>query len=141
MGRTAEETDEELADVMYEVDGALRFSDLFFVSLGYTTQTTAYDTADLTTTYSIVPVGLGVLRTTDSGYVLAQLRVGGGNITNDQDDSSEDVGYVGLRGVLQQGAVDGVQFMLALGWDRYDIKDLDFQDDFLRLDLGLGFGL
>lgn len=141
MGRTADETDEDLADVMYEVDGGLRISRLLYVTLGYTTQSTAYDTSDVTTTYSVVPVGVGVLRTTDTGYALAQLRVGGGRITNDQDDSSESVGYVGLRGVFQQGSADGVQFMVGLGWDRYDIKDLDFQDDFLRVDLGLGFGL
>ena len=141
MVRTAEETDEEFADVMYEVDGGLRINDLLYLTLGYTTQSTGYETADLTTTYSIVPIGVGVLRTTDAGYVLAQLRVGGGNITNDQDDSRESVGYVGLRGVFQRGAAGGLQFMLAAGWDRYDIKDLDFQDDFLRLDLGLGFGL
>ena len=141
MGRTADDTDEDLADVMYEVDGGLRLSRLLYVTLGYTTQSTAYDTSDVTTTYSIVPVGVGLLRTTDTGYALAQLRVGGGRITNDQDDSSESVGYVGLRGVFQQGSADGVQFMIALGWDRYDIKDLDFQDDFLRVDLGLGFGL
>lgn len=141
MGRTADETDEELVDAMYEIDGGLRISDLFYLTLGYTTQSTGYETADLVTTYSVVPVGLGVLRTTEAGYLLAQLRLGGGNITNDQDDSSESVGYAGLRGVFQQGSPDGVQFMLAVGWDRYDIKDLDFQDDFLRIDLGLGFGL
>lgn len=141
MGRTAEETDEEFADFMYEVDGGLRFWSLLYLSLGYTTQSTTYDLADMTTTYSIVPVGIGVLRTTDRGYALAQLRLGGGRITNDQDDSSESVGYVGLRGVLQHGAADGVQYMVGLGWDRYDIKDFDFQDDFLRVDLGLGFGL
>lgn len=141
MARTAEETDEEFADVMYEVDGGLRINDLLYLTLGYTTQATGYESADLTTTYTIIPIGVGVLRTTDAGYVLAQLRVGGGNITNDQDDSRESVGYVGLRGVFQQGAAGGLQFMLAAGWDRYDIKDLDFQDDFLRLDLGLGFGL
>jgi hypothetical protein len=141
MGRTADETDEDLADVMYEVDGGLRISELLYLTLGYTTQTTAYDTADLATTYSVIPVGVGILRTTESGYLLAQLRLGGGRITNDQDDSSESVGYAGLRGVFQQGAAEGVHFMLAVGWDRYDIKDLDFQDDFLRIDLGLGFGL
>lgn len=141
MGRTAEETDEEFADFMYEIDGGLRIWRLLYLTLGYTTQSTAYDLADVTTTYSIIPVGIGLLRTTDRGYVLAQLRLGGGRITNDQDDSSESVGYVGLRGVFQQGSADGVQFMVGLGWDRYDIKDFDFQDDFLRVDLGLGFGL
>lgn len=141
MGRTADETDEELADVMYEVDGGLRISDLLYLSLGYTTQSTAYDLADLTTTYSVVSIGAGVLHTGDNGYALAQLRVGGGNITNDQDNGSESVGYVGLRGALQRGAPDGVQFMIGLGWDRYDIDEFDFQDDFVRLDFGLGFGL
>jgi hypothetical protein len=141
MGRAADETDEEFADVMYEVDGGLRISELLYLTLGYTTQSTAYDTADVSTTYSVIPVGVGVLRTTDTGYLLAQLRLGGGRLTNDQDDASESVGYVGLRGVFQQGADDGVQFMVAVGWDRYDIKDFDFQDDFLRVDFGLGFGL
>lgn len=141
MGRTADETDEELADFMYEVDGGLRISDLLYLSLGYTAQATAYDQADLTTTYSVVSIGAGALHTTDRGYALAQLRVGGGNLTNDQDNERESVGYIGLRAAWQRGAADGVQYMIGLGWDRYDIDDFDFQDDFLRLDFGLGFGL
>lgn len=141
MGRTYDQTDEDAADVMYEVNGGLRFSELLYLSLGYTTQSTAYETSEVTSTYNVIPVGVGVLRTTEAGYVLAQVRVGGGSITDDETDDRESVGYVGLRGVFQQGSADGVQFMLGVGWDRYDIKDFDIQDDFLRVDLGLGFGL
>jgi hypothetical protein len=131
----------EVADVMYEIDGGLRLSELFYVSLGYTTQATAFDNPDVVLTYNIVPVGIGLLSTSESGYMLAQARVGGGRIGNDQNDDTESVGYIGFRAAFQRGSASGVQFMLGLGWDRYEIRDFDETEDFLRLELGLGFGL
>lgn len=131
----------EVADVMYEVDGGVRLSELFYVSLGYTTQATAFDNPDVVLTYNIVPVGVGLLSTTESGYVLAQLRAGGGRLGNDQNDDTESVGYLGVRAAFQRGFGSGVQVMLGLGWDRYETSDVDETEDFLRLELGLGFGL
>lgn len=131
----------EVADLMYEIDGGLRLSELFYLSLGYTTQATAFDNPDVVLTYNIVPVGVGLLSTTESGYMLAQARVGGGRISNDQNDDTESVGYLGFRAAFQRGFGSGLQFMVGLGWDRYEVRDFDETEDFLRLELGLGFGL
>lgn len=131
----------EVADALYEIDGGLRLSDLFYVSLGYSSQATAFDTPDVVLSYDVVPIGVGLLSTGESGYVLAQLKVGGGRLGNDQNDDTERVGYLGLRAAFQRGFGSSVQFMLGLGWDRYDFSDIDQTEDFLRLELGLGFGL
>lgn len=131
----------EVADVLYEIDGGLRLSDLFYLSLGYTTQATAFDNPDIVLTYNVVPVGIGLLSTRESGYMLAQLRVGGGRISNDQNDDTDSVGYLGVRAAFQRGFGSGLQFMLGLGWDRYEVRDFDETEEFLRLELGLGFGL
>ena len=141
MSRTFDDTDVDVADVLYEIDGGLRFSNLFYLTLGYSTQVTAYENPDLVTTYNIVPVGLGVLKTSESGYLLAQLRAGGGRLSNDQNDDTESVGYLGLRAVVQHGFGSGVQFMLGLGLDRYDLGDANQTDDFVRLEAGIGFGI
>jgi hypothetical protein len=130
----------KVADALFEVDGGLRISEILLLTLGYTTLATGYENPDVVTTYNVIPVGIGLLRTTDSGYLLAQLRVGGGRLGNDQNDDTESVGYVGLRAVVQHGFSDGVQFMLALGLDSYDVDDLGITDRFVRLDFGLGFG-
>lgn len=131
----------DVADVLVEVDGGLRISELLLLTLGYTTMTTAYENPDVATTYSVVPLGIGVLRTSDAGYVLAQLRIGAGQLGNDQNNDTESVGYVGLRAALQRGSASGVQFMAAVGLDAFDVDDLDVTERFFRLELGLGFGL
>lgn len=141
MSREFDGSNAEVADVLYEIDGGVRLSDLFYLSLGYSTQATGYENPDVVLTYSIVPLGIGLLSTGESGYALAQLRVGGGRISNDQNDDTESVGYVGLRGVFQRGFGSGVQFMLGLGWDRYELDDFDQTEEFLRVEFGLGFGL
>jgi hypothetical protein len=141
MGREFDGSGEEVADVLFEVDGGMRISELFMVTLGYTTQVTAYDNPEVATSYDVIPIGLGVLRTTDAGYLLAQLRLGGGRLSNDQDNDTESVGYAGIRLAVQHGFGSGVQFMAALGLDSYEVEDLDLTDEFVRLEFGLGFGL
>jgi hypothetical protein len=131
----------EVADVLFEVDGGLRISELLLLTLGYTTHGTAYENPEVATTYNVVPIGIGLLHTTDTGYFLAQLRLGGGRLGNDQNDDTEGVGYVGLRAAMQRGSADGVQFMVAVALDTYEVDDLGITDQFFRLDFGLGFGL
>jgi len=140
MSRTFDDTDEEVADVLFELDGGLRLGGLLYLTLGYSTQVTAYENPDIATTYNVVPLGVGILHTSDTGYVLAQLRVGAGRLSNDQNDDTEGVRYGGLRAVWQRGFSSGVQFMLGLGLDRYDLGDHE-TDDFVRLEAGVGFGI
>ena len=140
MSRTFDGTDEEVGDALVELDGGIRVAELFYFTLGFTTQTTTYETPDLATTYTVVPIGAGLYRTTESGYFLLQLRVGGGRLSNDQNDDTEGVKYGGVRAVLQQGFGSKLQFLLGLGLDRYDLGDYE-NDDFVRLEFGLGFGL
>jgi hypothetical protein len=141
MGREFDDTNAEVGDVMYEVDGGIRLADLFLLTLGYSTQVTAYENPDIATTYNVIPVGIGILRTRESGYVLAQLRFGGGRLGNDQNDDTEGVRYAGIRGVVQHGFGSSLQFMLGLGLDRYELDDSDAAEDFVRLEFGLGFGI
>jgi hypothetical protein len=134
----------ETGDALIEMDGALRISKMLLLSLGYTTQAVAYDTSpEVVLTYNVYPVGLGVFHATDSGYLIGQIRVGGGQLANDQNDDTESVGYFGLRGVFQRGAADGSgpQFMVGLGYDKYEVDDLGQSEDFFRVEVGLGFGL
>lgn len=132
----------EVADMVYEVDGGVRFSRQLMVTLGYTTQVTAYDNPDVAITYNVIPVGVGFMHTHERGYLLAQLRAGRGRISNDQTDDTESVGYFGMRGVVQHGFGSGVQLMLAIGLDRYKLHDpADTEEEFFRLEFGLGFGI
>jgi hypothetical protein len=132
----------ETGDALIEMDGGLRISKLLLLSLGYTTQAVAYDTSpDVVLTYNIYPVGLGVFHATDSGYMIGQVRVGGGQLANDQNDDTESVGYFGLRAVFQRGFGSGAQFMLGVGYDKYDVDDLDQTEEFFRVEAGIGFGL
>ena len=141
MGREFDRGSEETGDVLYEVDGGIRISQIVMLTLGYSTQVTGYDQLDLATSYTVIPIGIGILHTHDKGYVMGQLRLGGGRASNDQNNDTEGLGYVGLRGVLQHGAANGVQFMLGLGLDKYELDDTDLTDEFFRLELGLGFGI
>lgn len=141
IGREFDAGGPQTGDVMFEVDGGMRISQLLLLTLGYTTHAIAYDAPEVVLTYNVIPVGLGVLHTTDSGYFLAQLRVGGGSLTNDQNNGSESVGYAGIRAVMQHGFDSGVQFMLGLGLDTYEMDDTDEEEQFVRLEFGLGFGL
>ncbi|MGH8481144.1 MAG: hypothetical protein ACRES8_01620 [Nevskiaceae bacterium] len=141
MGREFDGGGPETADVLFEVDGGLRISQMLLLTLGYTTQVIAYDSPEVAVTYNVIPIGVGILHTTDSGYVLAQLRVGGGRLGNDQNDDTESVGYAGIRAVVQHGFGSGVQFMLGLGLDNYEIDDTGEEEQFFRLEFGLGFGI
>ena len=141
MGREFDRGGEETGDVLYEVDGGIRISQIVMLTLGYSTQVTGYDQLDLATSYTVIPIGIGILHTHDKGYVMGQLRLGGGRASNDQNNDTEGLGYVGLRGVLQHGAANGVQFMVGLGLDKYELDDSDLTDEFFRLELGLGFGI
>ena len=138
MARTYDDTDVDVADGLYEINGGIRISDLFFASLGIQSQSSAYD--NLTTTYNIVPLGIGLLHTHERGYSLAQLKLGVGAMTNDQSNDRETLGYVGLRGFWQYGAPSGIQFMLGLGLDKYEFKDAGGSERFFRLEAGIGFG-
>jgi hypothetical protein len=140
-GREFDDGGPETGDVMFEVDGGMRISRMFLLTLGYTTQVIGYETPEVAFTYNVVPIGLGLLRTHESGYFLAQVRVGGGQISNDVDSSTESVGYAGIRAVVQHGFDSGVQFMVGLGLDSYDIEDTGEEEQFFRLEFGLGFGL
>lgn len=129
-------------DALVEMDGALRISKMLLLSLGYTTQAVAYDTSpEVVLTYNVYPIGVGVFHATDSGYAIGQVRVGGGRLANDQNDDTEGVSYFGLRGVFQRGFGSGAQFMVGLGYDKYEVDDLDQSEDFFRIEVGLGFGL
>jgi len=140
MSREFDTSSEEVGDFLYEIDGGLRISDLFYVSLGGMSQSTAHENPDVVMTYGVIPLSAGILHTNESGYVLAQLRVGAGRLSNDQNDDTESVKYAGLRAIVQHGFGSGVQFMLGLGLDRYDLGSYQ-NDDFVRLEFGLGFGL
>src|SRR5690349_16702629 len=140
MSRTFDNTDEETGDFLLELDGGMRLSDLLYLSLGYTSQATGYKDADITETYTVVPIGVGILKTSEAGYMLLQLRLGGGNLSNDQNNDTDGVKYGGLRAVLQHSFGSSVQFMVALGLDRYTPRK-NVADDYVRLDFGLGFGL
>jgi hypothetical protein len=141
IGREFDGGGPQTGDVMFEVDGGMRISQLMLLTLGYTTHVIAYDAPEVAFTYNVIPVGIGLLRTTESGYFLAQVRVGGGSLTNDQNNASESVGYAGIRAVVQHGFDSGVQFMLGLGLDTYEMDDTDEEEQFFRLEFGLGFGL
>lgn len=140
-GREFDGSGTKVGDVMFEVDGGMRISRLLLLTLGYTTHGIAYDNPDITFNYGVIPIGIGILHTTDSGYVLAQVRVGGGRLSNDQTNDTEDVGYAGIRAVVQHGFDSGIQFMLGLGLDNYQLDDTDEEEQFFRLEFGLGFGL
>jgi hypothetical protein len=140
-GREFDAGGPQTGDVMFEVDGGMRISRLMLLTLGYTTHVIAYDSPEVAFSYNVIPVGLGILHTTESGYFLAQLRLGGGELSNDQNNATTDVGYAGIRAVIQHGFDSGVQFMLGLGLDTYEMDDTDEEEQFVRLEFGLGFGL
>lgn len=141
VGREFDGGGPQTGDLMFEVDGGVRISRMLLLTLGYTTHALAYDNPEITFTYGVIPVGLGILHTTDAGYVLAQVRVGGGRLSDDQTNQTEDVGYAGIRAVVQHGFDSGIQFMLGLGLDTYKLDDTDEEEQFFRLEFGLGFGL
>jgi hypothetical protein len=139
--RTLDDADVDVAEGLFDVNGGIIVADLLYVSLGLQFLNQTEDVFDSTTTYVTVPLGIGVLKGSDAGYLLAQLRFGGGSAENDQASGSEDIGYFGLRVMGQTGTADGLQFMGGLEFDAYGADDADnTTDNFFRFFFGLGFG-
>lgn len=138
--RTMDDTDETIADFGLGFDGGVVFADIFYVSLGLDFHNFTPESTDITGTYTVVPLGLGILVARDSGYAVAQLRFGGGQLSNDQDNLTEDVDYFGIRVVGQTGTANGLQFMGGMEFDAYGYTSSDITDSFFRLIFGVGFG-
>ncbi len=139
-GRTDTDSDTSISEIVFGFDGGVLIGKVFYVSVGLHMLGQTPDTTDVTTTYTVVPLGLGALWGTDSGYVLAQLRFGGGQLSNDQTSDTEDIDYFGLRLAGQTGAADGLQFMGGMEFDTFDATSIDATDNFFRLFFGVGFG-
>jgi hypothetical protein len=139
-GRTDSDSDESIADAQMQFDGGIVLADLFYVSVGVQFLNMTPESSDVTATYTVVPIGLGVLSADDDGYMLAQIRFGGGEFSNDANSATADLGYFGIRLVGQKGTPDGLQFMGGLEFESYDFTDVDLTDNFFRLFVGVGFG-
>ena len=138
--RTYDDVDVTDTEFQMNFDGGVILIDMLYLSLGLQFLNQTDDASDIMRTYTIVPFGIGVLTGNEEGYLLGQLRFGGGQLSNDQDSSTEDVGYFGLRLMGQTGTANGLQFMGGLEFDSYDDSDVDFTDNFFRFFFGLGFG-
>ena len=139
-GRTDSDSDESIADVQLHFDGGVVIADLFYVSLGLQMLGQTPESTEVTATYTVVPLGIGMLKAEDDGYVLAQFRFGGGELSNDQTSATEDIAYFGIRLMGQTGAADGLQFMGGMEFESYDYDSIDFTDNYFRLFVGVGFG-
>jgi hypothetical protein len=139
-GRTEADTDVQFADSQMHFDAGVVIADLLYLSVGLQVLNQTPDSTDVTGTYAVLPLSLGVLSADDDGYMLAQIRFGGGEASNDQNSLTDDIGYFGIRLVGQKGAADGLQFMGGLEFESYDYADVDFTDNFFRLFVGVGFG-
>ena len=138
--RTDSDSDVTIAEGTFGFDGGVVLADIFYLSFGVNLLNQTPDSTDVVTTYTVVPLGLGVLAASDTGYMLAQLRFGGGEASNDQNNATADLSYFGIRLVGQTGTADGVQFMGGLEFDTYDFADVDITDNFFRFFIGVGFG-
>jgi hypothetical protein len=132
---------EKVGDTLFELDGGVRIRDLWYLSGGYSSLTSAYKTSDVQFAYHVVVLGLGFLKTHDTGYILVQAHAGAGNHSNDYDDETEPVSYSGLRVVVHFGFGSSQHLLLGIGLDRYEVEELDQTEDFVRAELGLGFGI
>ena len=138
--RTDSDSSESIGEGLFAFDGGIVVADLLYISLGLGILSQTPDSVDITTTYTVVPLGIGILSASDTGYMLAQLRFGGGQVTTDQTSGSEDLGYFGIRLAGQTGTAHGLQFMGGLEFDTYDASNYDATDNFFRFFFGLGFG-
>lgn len=129
-----------IAESNLAFDGGIIFAKMLYLSLGMQFQNDTDDASDITQTYFMVPLGIGILSTDDSGYMLAQLKLGGGQWSNDADNSTEDVTMFGIRLAGQSGTPMGLQFMGALDLENYTWADTDITDFRFRATIGLGFG-
>lgn len=134
--------DYDVTDTEFQMgfDGGVVVAELLYLSLGLHFLNQTDDATDIMRTYTVIPFGVGVLAGNEEGYLLAQLRFGGGELSNDQDSSTADVGYFGLRLMGQTGTANGLQFMGGLEFDSYDYSDVDLTDNIFRFFFGLGFG-
>ena len=140
--RTYDDIEVDVAEGQFAVDGGAVFLDILYVTLGvqsyaFTVEDTGF--GEQTTSYVVVPLGVGAYKATDNGYLLAQVRFGGGTVTY-EDDTEEDLGYFGIRLMGQIGAANGVQFLGGMEVESYDLKDSDLKDDYFRIFLGVAFG-
>ena len=138
--RTYDDADVTDTEFQMAFDGGVVLVDLLYLSLGLQFLNQTDDASDIMRTYTVVPFGVGVLTGNEEGYLLAQLRFGGGQLSNDQDSTTEDFGYFGLRLMGQTGTANGLQFMGGLEFDSYDAADYDYTDNIFRFFFGLGFG-
>jgi hypothetical protein len=138
--RTYDDFDVTDTEFQMAFDGGVVVAELLYLSLGLQFLNQTDDASDVMRTYTVIPFGVGVLTGNEEGYMLAQLRFGGGQLSNDQNNSTEDVGYFGLRLMGQTGTANGLQFMGGLEFDSYDYSDIDFTDNLFRFFFGLGFG-
>lgn len=141
LGRKYSDTDEEVGDSLFELDGGMRINDVLYVSGGYTRLISAYRSSNVTFEHNVLLLAAGYLKTHDTGYILLQARGGRGGYTNDYDDESETVAYAGLRVVVHFGFGASQHLLLGMGLDRYEVEDLEQTEDILRAELGLGFGI
>ena len=138
--RTYDDADVTDTEFQMSFDGGVVLIDLLYLSLGLQFLNQTDDQTDIMRTYMVVPFGVGVLAGNEEGYLLGQLRFGGGQLSNDQDSTTEDVGYFGLRVMGQTGTANGLQFMGGIEFDSYDYADFDYTDNIFRFFFGLGFG-
>lgn len=138
--RTYDDADVTDTEFQMAFDGGVLVADLLYLSLGLHFLNQTDDATDVMRTYTVIPLGVGVLMGNEEGYLLAQLRFGGGELSNDQNSTTADVGYFGLRVMGQTGTANGLQFMGGLEFDAYDYSDFDATDNFFRFFFGLGFG-
>lgn len=123
---------------LFDVDGGVVLQDVFYMSLGVKSQSQTFDDIDFTSTYTVMPIGIGMLSANDKGYLLTQFRFGAGQYSTDFSSSTEDVGYFGIKLVGQFG--NELQFMGGLEMDNYSFTDTDATDFYFRMFFGMGFG-
>jgi len=138
--RTFDDSDEDVGEAQFAVDAGGVFFDLLYVTLGVQSYAYTFENPDVTFSYVTVPLGIGVFKATDSGYLLGQVRFGGGTASEDAFDTEEDIGFVGIRVMGQIGAANGVQFLGGLDLDSYDFDESETNDNYFRLFLGCAFG-
>lgn len=126
--------------VLFGFDGGILLAKMFYLSLGMQIQNDTPDNFDVTQTYFVIPLGLGMLWTADDGYGLVQLRFGGGQVSNDSSNDTEDVGMFGIRIQGQTGTAKSLQFMGGLEMENYSWSSIDYTDFRFRAFFGLGFG-
>jgi hypothetical protein len=129
-------------EVQFSVNGGAVFADILYVSLGVQSLAFTPEEFDpeVTFTYTVAALGVGVFKATDNGHLLAQLRFGGGTFADDEDFFDEDVDYVGIRLEGQIGMGGGVQFLGGIHLDTYDFSDFDAKTSDFRVFAGAACG-